>query len=209
MYILTLKKKKSSTIRPYRCCSIWRVKKANANVCSNCLTWHLDFSENRNSSSPAGQRPSQRDGGILCTGSLFESSPLPFHDFRSFKWTRWTCSLGRGKCFIQFSDFVFVAKLNVWLASCGKRNPVCDSSDWGCHQCALGLERILLVGAFSFLYCYCERAVSIISWNVYSLGRVTGRALERYPNLIWASRPYGNRHLQHAKKSGTGFSSHV
>lgn len=181
-------------------------------MCSNCLTWHLDFSENRNSSSPAGQRPSQRDGGILCTGSLFESSPLPFHDFRSFKWTRWTYSLGRGKCFTQFSVKVTLClwqNLMCDLFPVGKGTLFVTSSDWGCHQCALGLERILLVGAFSFLYCYCERAVSIISWNVYSLGRIAGRALERYPNLIWASRSYGNRHLQQAKKSGTGFSSHV
>lgn len=93
--------------------------------CSNCLTWHLDFSENKSSSSPAGQRPSQKDAGILCTGSLLKRSPLPFHDFRSFKWTCWTCFLGRGKCFTHFSVKVTVAKPNVWLVSCGQSNPVC------------------------------------------------------------------------------------
>lgn len=178
--------------------------------CSNCLTWHLDFSENKSSSSPAGQRPSQKDAGILCTGSLLKRSPLPFHDFRSFKWTCWTCSLGRGKCFTHFS-----VKVTLWqnlmcdLYPVGKATLFVGSSDCRCHRCALGLQRILSVGAFSSLHHYCERAVNIISWNIYSLERVAGRAQERYPNLICDSRPHGDRHLQQAKKSGMGFSSHA
>lgn len=52
-------------------------------TCSNCLPWYLDFSENKSSSSPAVERPSPIEAGVLCTGPLLKSSPLPFLDFRS------------------------------------------------------------------------------------------------------------------------------
>lgn len=185
LYTLTLpkKKKKRQQTDQMDAVAFGGLQKANTKevACSNCLAWYLDFSENKSSSSPAVQRPSPIEAGVLCTGSSLKSSPFLFLDFSSLNGAKLAFWEG-GKSFTHFSakaPLVLWQNLAHGLFHVGSGTLFVGSSDFGGHQGVLGATNDLVVGAFSSLLCCSEREVTILSWNVYRLERVAGRAQER------------------------------